>query len=336
MLAASAFPRLVIATMPRFVLFLLCTLTGLAAAQSGGWVPTRPVELVVGVSPGGGVDRTARMLQKIVQDHRLLAVPLNVVNKPGGGGTIALAYLNQHAGDAHYLEITATSILTNQIIGRTPTGHRDFTPVVMLFDEYLGFAVHAESPMKQGRQLLDALKNPESLPIGIATSAGNTNHIGAALLAKAAGVDPRRLKVVVFGSGGESMTALLGKHVELVVTPSANLIAHIQSGRLRALGVCAPKRLPGALASIPTWAEQGVDAVVANWRPVVGSKAWSPAQSAFWDGVFAKLVQTEEWRQEVDRTGAVGHYLTGRELAGFFDSEHARFKVVLTELALAK
>ena len=191
----------------RLLIPLLLVASAPALPQS--WAPSRPVELLVGVAPGGGIDRTARTIQKIVQEKRLLDTPINVVNKPGGGGTLAQAYLSQRAGDAHHFEITATSLLTNQITGRTPHGHREYTPVVMLYDEYLGFAVAAGSAIKDGGQLLDALKDPDALPIAIATSAGNTNHIGAALIARAAGVDPRKLKVVVFISGGEAMTALL-------------------------------------------------------------------------------------------------------------------------------
>jgi putative tricarboxylic transport membrane protein len=263
-------------------------------------------------------------------------VPVNVVNKPGGGGTLAQAYLNQRGADAHYFEITATSLLTNQIIGRTPSGHRDYTPVVMLYDEYLGFAVQADSPLKSGRDLLAALKNPEALPIGIATSAGNTNHIGAALLAKAVGVEPKRLKVVVFGSGGEAMTALIGGHVGLVVTPSANLIGPMQNGQLRVLGISAPKRLAGALAAVPTWNEQGVDAVVANWRPVIGARGWSAAQIAYWERAFAQLTATDAWQAEVARSGGVPHFMRSRELGEFFDTEYARFKTILTDLGMAK
>src|SRR5690349_12514973 len=73
-----------------------------ACAQGAAWMPNRPVEMLVGVSPGGGIDRTARTLQKIMQDGHFVATPVNVVNKPGGGSTIVQAYLNQHAGDAHY------------------------------------------------------------------------------------------------------------------------------------------------------------------------------------------------------------------------------------------
>lgn len=320
----------------RFVLFLVLCAPAFVCAQASAWAPSRPVELVVGVSPGGGIDRTARTIQRIVQDKRLIEVPINVINKPGGGGTIAQAYLNQRPGDAHYFEITATSLLTNHIIGRTAASHRAYTPVVLLYEEYLGFAVRSDSAIRNGRDLLEAMKTPEALPIGIATSAGNTNHIGAAILAKAVGVEPKRLKVVVFGSGGESMAALLGGHVGLVVTPSANLIGPMQDGRLRVVGVSAPKRLVGPLAAVPTWNEQGVDAVVSNWRPVIAAKGWSEAQISYWEEVFAKLVASEEWKTEVTRTGGVPNFLRSRELGEFFDREYARFKMVLTELGLAK
>lgn len=319
-------------------LLLIIALTSPAAlSQTGSWKPARNVEIVVGVGPGGGIDRTARLVQKILQDRRLIEVTATVVNKPGGGSTIAQAYLNQRAGDAHVWEITATSLLTNHITGKSAFGHRDFTPVAMLYDEYIGFLVRQDSPLKTGRDLLNALKtNPESLPVGIATSAGNTNHIAAGLAAKAAGGDVKRLRVVVFGSGGESMTALLGGHVGVVATPAANSIAHLQAGRMRVLAIAAPARLEGALAAIPTWKEQGENIVVANWRPVVGPKGWSAPQIAYWEGAFAQLTASEEWKNDVARAGGVNHYMNSRDLAAYFDAQYEQFRTILTDLGLAK
>lgn len=323
-------------------IFVAVVLAVLAASSSlaqerAGWKPGRNVEIIVGVGPGGGIDRTARRIQKIIQDQRLLQVTATVANKPGGGTTIAQAYLNQHAGDAHYFEISATSLLTNHILGRSPHGYNDFTPIAMLYDEYIGFAVNADSPLKTGADLLQILKNdPASLPIGIASSAGNTNHIAAALAAKRAGGDAKKLKVVVFGSGGESMTALLGGHVGLVVTPSANTIRHLQSGRMRVLAVAAPQRLSGPLAVVPTWKELGADIVVANWRPVIGPKGLSSAQVAFWEEVFARVTRTGEWKDEVEKAGGVNHYMKSGELKKYLETQHAEFKATLTDLGLAK
>src|SRR5262245_22608422 len=100
-------------------LLILSSLPLQCPAQAGAWKPGKPVEIVIGVSPGGGIDRVARVIQKIAQEQRLIDVPLNVANKPGGGGALALTSLQQHAGDAHFLQITATSLLTNHIVGKS-------------------------------------------------------------------------------------------------------------------------------------------------------------------------------------------------------------------------
>jgi putative tricarboxylic transport membrane protein len=140
----------------------------------------------------------------------------------------------------------------------------------------------------------------------------------------------------VFGSGGESMTALLGGHVGLVVTPSANAIPHLQSGKMRVLAIAAPARLDGVLASVPSWKEQGADIVVANWRPVIGPKNLSAAQVAFWEDAFARLTRNEEWTRDVARSGGVNHYMNSRDLAAYFDAQHAQFRAILTDLGLAR
>jgi putative tricarboxylic transport membrane protein len=322
--------------MPRLIA-LLALLLAASLAHAQAWKPSKNVEIVVGVSPGGGIDRMARLMQKVLQERRLIEVPANVVNKPGGGSTIAHAYLQQHAGDAHYVEIAATSLLTNHITGRSAISHRDFTPIVMLSDEYIGFLVREDAPLKTGKDLLAALRaSPESLPVGIATAAGNTNHIAAASATKIAGGDVKKLRVVVFGSGGEAMTALLGGHVALVATPAANAIAHVQAGRMRVLAIAAPQRLEGALAAVPTWKEQGADVVVANWRPIVGPKGLTAPQVAYWESTFAKLTQSDEWRSEVARDGSVSHYMNSRELGAYFEAQYAAFKVILTDLGLAR
>ena len=318
-------------------LVLLSSLPLQCPGQAGPWKPGKPVEIVIGVSPGGGIDRVARVIQKVAQERRLVDVPLNVANKPGGGGALALTYLQQHAGDAHFLQITATSLLTNHIVGKSQFSHRDFSPVVLLSDEYIGFLVREDSPLKSGKDLLNVFKTAaDSLPIGIATAAGNTNHIAAAAAARAAGADVKKRKVVIFGSGGEAMTALLGGHVALVATPAANSLAHVQAGRIRVIAIAAPQRFEGPLAAVPTWKEQGADVVVANWRPVIGPKGLAAPQVAFWEGAFSKLTQTEEWKSEVARDGSVSHFMGSRELAAYFDAQYIQFKSILTDLGLAK
>src|SRR5262249_8395006 len=126
-------------------LLALTLLWGEGAAAQPAWKPEKPIELIAPSAPGGGTDRTARLIQKIWQERRALDVPVTVANKPGGQGTVALPYLKTHAADAHYLEIASAVVLTNHIIGASPFSYTDFTPIAMLNSEYVVFAVKADS-----------------------------------------------------------------------------------------------------------------------------------------------------------------------------------------------
>ena len=326
------------ARLPRLLLGLAFALRGnMAATAQTAWKPSRQVEILVGVGPGGGIDRTARLLARVLTEKKLIDTAASVINKPGGGGTLAQAYLNQHAGDGHYFEIGATSLLTNHITGKSPNNWDAFTPIAMLADEYIGVVVKNDSPLKDGRELAALLKNDAgALAAGIATSAGNTNHITLALVARRAGGDARKLRIVVFGSGGESTTALMGGHVGVVATPAATASPQVQNGALRMLAVAAPRRLEGPLAHVPTWKELGFDVIVANWRPAIGPRGMSAEQVAYWEDRLRRFTQTDEWKRELAETGAVAHFLGSRELAAYLAAQHGEFRQVLTEIGLAR
>src|SRR5687768_16176183 len=101
-------------------------------ATAADWKPERNVEIVVGTSPGGGQDKTARLVQRILTERRLADAPVSVVNKPGGGGNLGWIYLNQHPADGHFLEIGTTTLLTSHLLGRSTISYSDVTPVAML------------------------------------------------------------------------------------------------------------------------------------------------------------------------------------------------------------
>src|SRR6185436_291059 len=107
-----------------------------------------------------------------------------------------------------------------------------------------------------------------------------------AMVAKAAGIDPKRLKVVIFPSGSQSQAALLGGHVDLVPTGVSNLGGPVQDGRLRVLAITSPQRMEGVFAQVPTWKENGIDVVIGQWRGIMAPPGISPAQIAYWEEVF--------------------------------------------------
>lgn len=324
--------------LPRALLVALLgiALSGAASAQTAAWRPDKNVEIIVGTSPGGGQDTSARLVQRIIQDNKFTAVPTAVVNKPGGGSAVGYTYLNQHPGDAHFIMLLTVPLLTNHILKLSPVAPSDLTPLAIVFDEYIVATVVPGSPLKSGKDLLDRLrKDPASLSIGVPSLTGGGNF-AIVLAARAAGVDPRKLKTVVFKSGGDSMTALLGGHIDVMMSTTAAPILQRRSGKVRLLTVAAARRLPGELADVPTWHENGVNVVFSNWRGIVGPRGLSAAQIAYWDGVFSRVVATEEFKRDLEQNHLVPNYLRSEEMRRYMAAQYDELKVVLTELGMVK
>jgi len=308
-----------------------------AAWPQSAWQPSKNVEIVIGAGAGAAADRTARVIQKIIEGRKLVPVTSSVINKPGGGYSLSWIYLNQHPGDAHYLAITTLALLTNTIAGVNPLTYTDVTPVAQLFTDYVVVAVRADSPLRTGRDLVERLKvDPSALSIALAASLGNQNHIAIALALKAGGVDVKKLKIVVLNSSALSVTTLLGGHVDAIAATATNVLSQVQAGKLRVLAVSSPQRLPGELASIPTWKEQGYDAVFGNWRGVIGPKGIGTAQINYWENVFGKVVASEEWKEAMAKNFWSDFYLNSRDSRTFLEQESRRLKALLTDLGLAK
>ena len=314
---------------------LLFATPGLAAAQAA-WQPQKPVEIVVGTSPGGGQDTSARFIQKLIQERQLVNVPSAIVNKPGGGSSIGYAYLNQHPGDAHYLMLLTVPLVTNHILGLSDIAPGELTPISVLFDDYIVATVAPNSPIKSGRDLIDRLKkDPFSVSIGIPSLTGGGNF-AIVMVAQAAGVDPRKLKSVVFKSGGDSVTALLGGHIDVMMSTTAAPLAQRKQGKARIIAVAAPKRMPGLISDVPRWAEHGASVIFSNWRAIVGPRGLTRSQVQYWEGVFQKLVSEPQFKEDLERNLWVSNFKGSDETRKFLQDEYDRLKVLLTELGMAK
>lgn len=318
----------------------LALLSMLAAPQrpasAQAWKPVRPVEFIAASGPGGNTDTLARTIQRVVAEEKLVPTPVNVVNKTGGNQTIARAYLNQFTGDGHFLELSNPTLMANHVMGITQQHYADFTPVALLLDEYTVFSVRSDSSFKTGADLMRHLaQQPDALSIGL-TTRGGANHIALMLAARAAGVDLKRMKIVSFRSNAESMTALLGGHIDLVASSASPVLPHLQQGRTRIIAVSAPRRMTGALAQVPTWSDQGINAVNSNWRAFIGPRGLSPAQTAYWTEVTTRFSRTDAWKKELESNFWEGRVLTGRPLQDFFAEEYQEHREILGAIGLAK
>jgi putative tricarboxylic transport membrane protein len=314
---------------------VLAAAAGGAGAQA--WAPQKNVEIVAGSAPGGSNDNTARTLERILLGNKLVTTTITVVNRPGGGGSIAYTYVSQKPGDAHVLSVTSSNLLSNHIIGSSTLSPADFTPLAMLYEDHAVFMVAADSPLKTGKDLADRLKkDPRALTVGFANAFGSSRHMAAALLIKTLGGNARDLKPVVFKGSAEAITALLGGHIDWGVAGAVNAIAHVSSGRMRVIAVAAPQRLSGPLSVAPTWKEQGVNLVYGNWRGVFGPKGLNPAHVGYWESALRRLSQTPEWKADLEKNHWSEHFMTGAALGKEIEKEYSELKATLVDVGLAK
>lgn len=304
-------------------------------AYAADWKPEKSVEIVVGAAAGGPLDKTARVLQSLAESRKI-GVPVSVANRTGGGHAIALTYLNQHPGDGHYLSMASPLLLTNRITGSNPITYTDVTPLATLTSEYVGMSVKTDSPIKTGRDVIDRLRaSPGSLTIAITGRAG-AQHIVAASILKAAGINLKGVRFVAFKGGAETTVAVLGGHVDIVMSTPYSALKHVQAGTMRMIGIAAPKRLSGDLASIPTWKEQGIDVVSSNWRGIVGPKGMSKTQVAYWDRFLSETTSSADWQEVLRQNQWDGEYRNSADTFKFLQEEYKLLEAVLTETGDAK
>lgn len=309
------------------------------SAAEPSWRPSEPVELVVAAGPGSVHDRFARMSARILDENKLVPAPLSVVNKAGGGGTIALTYLGKSVGSRSAPIATASgSLLTGHILGSTKYNYTDFALLSVLFSDYNVFSVRADSAISSGKDLIARLKaDPTSVSFAFAISAGNYNHIAIARVAKAAQVDVKQLRAVVHDGGGKATVAVLGGHIDVVVGGPGNILGHVQAGKMRTLAVSAPQRYEaGPLATTPTWREQGADVVGELQYYLVGPKDMQQAQAQYWEQVFSDLVKRPEWKEFAKKNHWATLGLNAAKGAEYLKAQYDAYRESLVALELAR
>ena len=319
------------------ILALASGILSLTAAPTTGWKPTKTIELIAGGSPGGGYDMLCRIIQKCLVEENLVGKSVIVVNKPGGSGSVAWNYVKGKKGQGEYLAATSTLIMLNNLLGSSALTYKDFTPIAALQTEWIGIAVQPESPWKTVKDLMEAIKaDPSSVPIGIGPALGNNDHITFLKLSKTFGIDPSKVKFMVYpGAGGEIVPALLGGHIKATVIGLAEVLEHHKAGKMRIIGVSAPDKL-AFLPDVDTFKAQGLDVVFPHWRGLIAPPGLKPAQIAFWDDAFAKMVQTKTWKTQIANLGWSDFYQNSEVHTKFLAEQTVVFDDLLSSVGLKK
>jgi putative tricarboxylic transport membrane protein len=311
------------------------------AAQSGSavpsipassWKPEKPVEFLVQSAAGGGSDIFARSMAKILADEKIVTVPINVVNKPGGSGAVAYSYLNQKKGDPHIIATATGSYITTPLQGHSPVSYKNFSNLaIVCVEDYVG-VVRTESPYKTLKELIAAAKQkPNSIRVG-GSGPASSDAIIRNRLEKAAGV---KLNYIVFQSGGEVNAALLGGSVDFASPNPSEATQLMKAGRLRALAMFSPERLDN-WKDVPTAMEQGINVTLDQFRGVIAAGGITKDQELFWQGAMVKMFQSPGFKKYLEDNGLRPLLKAGPDAEKYFSEQNDFYREILTELGMIK
>ncbi|MCC7081483.1 MAG: tripartite tricarboxylate transporter substrate binding protein [Burkholderiales bacterium] len=303
-----------------------------AAAMAAGWKPDKPVEFLVQSAAGGGSDIFARTMAKVLADEKIVTVPINVVNKPGGSGAVAYSYLNQKKGDPYIIATATGSYITTPIQKHSPVSYKNFTNLAVLcVEDYVG-VVRADSPYKSLKDLIEAAKKkPNSVRVG-GSSVGSSDSIIEHQLEKATGA---QLNYIVFQSGGEVNAALLGGSVDFASPNPSEATQLVKAGRLRPLAMFSSERLD-QWKDVPTAKEQGINVTLDQFRGVVAAGGITKEQQAFWEDAMRKLYQSPGFKKYLDDNGLRPLLHVGADAEKYLKDQIAFYTGVMTELGIVK
>ena len=312
------------------VLALAVAMAGAAAAHA--FKPTRTVEVVVHTGPGGGSDLLARAVATIIEKEKLLPVRMQVVNKTGGGGAVAAAYLAEKAGEQHTIGFFTGVWLTSPLTSaEAKVTLRDLTPVARLVLEPALIAVKADAPYKTLGDFIAAAKQQPGQLKQSGGSVTSRDNVVRQLLQKATGA---RWAFISFPGGGERIAALLGGHVNMMVIEPAEAGEHIRAGNMRVLAQVSDQRLAG-FREVPTLKEAGFDVpAVPQVRGVVAPPGIPAENVAYWEDVFGRLARSASWRKFLADNQFEDGYQDAAELTKFYGEFTERMRAILQEAGI--
>ena len=299
------------------------------------WRPESEIEIVAGTPPGGGLDRTARALAGVIDASGLVDVPVRVRNVPGDGARKAWAYMDTRAGDPHVVSISHPNLTTDRLLGLARFDHGSYTPLAVLYTEYIAFVARHDAPLRAARDLLErARADASSLTVALSTALGNPNHIALARIVRHAGADPRAPRIRVFDSALDAVEDVVAGSSDLAAVTAASVSGAMAAGKARVLAVSAPRRLESPFDGIATWVEHGVDCSIGAWRGMAGARDISDAHVEFWQRMLRAATASAEWTRGLSRHGWTPSYVDGPALQDFLEQERHDMAASLAELGL--
>jgi tripartite-type tricarboxylate transporter receptor subunit TctC len=292
-------------------------MTGSGSALAGGhsWEPKKPVEFIVMAGKGGGADKAVRFIQNIIAKNKLSSKPFTPVNKPGGSGAEALVHVKNASDPDHTLMFTLNSFYTTPLLQpKLGIDISTFTPVGRMAEDTFLLWVTKKSGITNVNQFVKAAKAAGSKWIMAGTGKNSEDNILTNFLNKAYGLN---MKYVPYKGGGRVAKELAGDNANSTVNNPSEQLGFYQAGKTVALGAFTDKRLP-LFKDAPTFKEMGKDFVYYMQRTVVGAPGQSKGASAYYQGLFKKIFNSNEWQGYMKKKSLQGEFLTGDALMSYW------------------
>lgn len=282
-------------------------------------------------SPGSGYDQLARAVQAVLQEDKITG-PIEVQNVAGGGGTVGLAQFVTSKPRHPTALVVGFALVGGVLTTKSAVTLDQTVPVARLMGEADAIVVPANSDIKTLADLIERLKADPSKVSWAGGSIGGLDHVAAGLVAKAVGVDPKKINYVVHAGGGEVLASTLGGHATVGISGYEEFRAQVDAGALRALAVTGDARIPGV--DVPTLKEGGVDLAIMNWRGIMAHPGLVEADRAGLEKAIAALVETPQWKAALEKRGWINTYLPAKEFGAFLADEQKRVESALKEVGL--
>jgi len=298
-------------------------------ADQGSKYPNGPVSIIVPYGAGGGTDSVARALADAAKG----AFPdgLAVENRTGGGGSVGMSYGMHAKADGQILTMITVELVT---LPHTGTGgditYEKFQPIMMVNSAYSAITVPADSPYNSLADLLNAAKTKD-LTVGN-SGIGAIWHLAAEALSQAAGVE---FTHVPFDGAAPAITSLLGDHIDAVSVSYAEVDSQIKAGKLKALAVLAPARLP-ACPDVPTVKELGYDVAVGTWRGLAVPLSTPETTVAYLEKVFTEAANSDAFKTFMAKSNNDIDLLTSSAFSTKLKTDNLLFKNLITKINASK
>ena len=293
------------------------------------WKPKKPVEFVIMAGKGGGADKMARLMQTLIEKNGWSSKPLTPINKPGGSGAEALVHLNQAGDPDHTIMVTLNSFYTTPL--RQPKLEVDiatFTPIARMAEDTFLLWVHKESGITNVEEFVAAAKAKGSDWIMAGTGSLQEDQLLTDFLNAAYGL---KMKYVPYKGGGKVAKQLAGQHANSTVNNPSEQEGFYAAGTTVPLAAFTPDRLE-MFPDAPTFRELDKDFVYFMQRSVVGAPGMSADAAVYYQDLFKKVYDSEDWQAYRTKKSLYGDFLSGDALKEYWMGERDIHKAMLQKM----